>query len=70
MEINVARFQSQESSLTVLRGSIGTVLTNWSRLDDGVKQGLLATALQRVDDLVLFLEEDADQLRLADVESK
>lgn len=70
MKVNPSKFQRQESSLTVVRGSIGTVLMNWSRLDDGLKQTLLATALERVEDLVLVLEEDAGQLRLGEGDSK
>lgn len=70
MEINLSRFQRRESSLTVIRGSVATVLSNWGRLDDSAKQALLTAALARVEDLVLLLEEEAGPLRLADVESK
>ena len=70
MDVDLSRFQRQESSLTVVRGSLGTVLTNWTRLDDAVKKTLLTTALERVEDLVRVLEEDAGDLRLADAESK
>lgn len=66
MEINLARFQRQEDSLTVVRGSVATVLNHWDRLDDALKQTLLQTALEKVEDLVEILEEQAGPHRLVD----
>lgn len=65
MDIDLARFERRERALTVLRGSVATVMNHWDRLDESMKKLLLASALAKIEDLVAVLEEDAGPLRVA-----
>ena len=65
MEIDLDRFERRERALTVLRGSVATVMTHWDRLDENVKKSLLSSALEKIEELVAVLEEDAGPLRLS-----
>lgn len=67
MEIGIDSAARRENDLTVVRGSVGTVLAYWDRLDEGTKKTLLQSALVRVEDLVRILEEDVAPLRISDV---
>ena len=65
MNLQAARnIERREASLTVARGSVSTVLAHWDRLDEMTKKCLLATAMTRIEDLVVCLEEDVAPLRL------
>ena len=68
MEIQIDSVQDRERYLTVVRGCLGTVVANWDRLDDPMKQMLLQTALDKVEDLVRNLERDVRPLTVNGVE--
>ena len=65
MEIRPESCQQRENALTVVRGCVGTVLHQWSRLDDAMKKTLLETALGRIEILVHNLEDDLRPLRIS-----
>ena len=65
MEIRPDSFQQRENALTVVRGCVGTVLQQWSRLEDGMKKTLLETALAKTETLVRILEDDLRPLRIS-----
>ena len=68
MNIEPDSIQRRENALTVVRGCIGTLLTQWDRLDEGMKKTLLESALDKTVTLVRNLEDDLKPLRISDAE--
>ena len=66
IEIRLDSVHERENALTVVRGCLGTVMAQWDRLDEGMKKTLLATGLEKVEDLVRNLEQDVQSLRTSD----
>lgn len=60
----MGNIERREASLTVARGSVSTVLSYWDRLDEATKKTLLTAAIERIEDLVVCLEEDIRPLRI------
>lgn len=63
MGIDPIRLQSQEDSLTVIRGSVAVVMRYWDRLEEKDRQELLSAALKKVEHLVSLYEDDVAPLR-------
>lgn len=64
LEIRLDSVQERENHLTVVRGSLGTVMAHWDRIDEDMKKALLQTALDKVEDLVRNLEQDVKPLTM------
>lgn len=62
--IDLDRLQKREDSLTVVRGSLATVLAHWDRLSESERHDLLQAALDKTESLVALYSEDVAELHL------
>lgn len=63
MESDHRNLERRETSLTVIRGALGTVLSHWDEIDPGAARELLTVALTHVEELVRVLEADYQPVR-------
>ncbi|MDQ3964204.1 MAG: hypothetical protein M3277_09895 [Actinomycetota bacterium] len=64
VEFDTDRMNRQEDALTVVKGTLATVIHFWDRLNDKERTELLRVALEKTDQLVSMFEDDVSPRRL------
>ncbi len=63
IEFDTDRINRQEDALTVVKGTLATVIHFWDRLNDKERTELLRVALAKTDQLVSMFEDEVASFR-------